>query len=330
MYSTKTVTYGILQDILSQLTDYDIYSYYMGNFVVGKLYNSPLRSDDKVPSFAVFKGRMGNLMFKDHGSGLSGNAITFIKELKHISSNAELEKELLRIIKTTAPLSTRTSTRTYKSISNADIGIVRQDFTDVDKQYWKNYGISISTLQKFNVFSIKYFLCNKIVSGIYKDTNPMYAYKVNNSFKIYRPMNSKYTKWRSSLTLNDIQGYSQLPESGDILIITKSLKDVMVLYEMGYNAISPSSETSFIPMDIFEDLKKRFKHILILFDRDKTGVRRTRELSNTYKLDAFFVNKRFAAKDISDAVISSNFETVKQWLDKTLQKHAEQWERKVE
>ena len=325
MYSTKQATFGILSDILSQLDDYDIFAYYMGDFTIGKLYNSPLRHDDKIPSFAVFKGRRGNLMFKDHGSGISGNALTFIKELKNIHTDGELERELLRIIKHTAPLSTRVVTRDYKSYSSADIGIVRQDFTDTDKAYWGQFGIKMSTLQKFQVFSIKYFLCNRIVSGIYKETNPMYAYKVNDKFKIYRPLNSKYTKWRTNLTNCDVQGLAELPEGKrDCLIITKSLKDVMVLYEMGFDAISPSSETTFIPDDILESLKSRYKRILILFDRDKTGMKKARDYSKKYGLHAFFINKKFKAKDISDAVQLNGFDTVNEWLIKTLKTCAQQ------
>lgn len=49
----------------------------------------------------------------------------------------------------------------------------------------------------------------------------MYAYKVYNHFKIYKPLADKYTKWRNNLTEYDIQGYKQLPKKGDILIITK-------------------------------------------------------------------------------------------------------------
>lgn len=319
MYSTKQATFGILSDLLSQVDDYDIFAYYMGNFTVGKLYNSPLRQDDQIPSFAVFRGRRGNLMFKDHGSGLAGTAITFIKEYKNISSQGELEKELLRIIKHTAPLSTRVTTHDYKSNSSTDIGIVRQDFTDVDLKYWGQYGIKMSTLQKFQVFSIKYFLCNRIVSGIYKESNPMYAYKVNDKFKIYRPLNSKYTKWRTNLTNCDVQGLAELPSGKrDCLIITKSLKDVMVLYEMGYDAISPSSETTFIPNDILNSLKEKYNRIYILYDRDKTGMTKARDYSKKYGLSAFFVNKKFESKDISDAVQKNGFDTVKQWLIKTL------------
>lgn len=319
MYSTRQATFGILSDLLSQLDDYDIYAYYMGNFEVGKLYNSPLRHDDKIPSFAVFKGRRGNLMFKDHGSGLAGNAITFVKEYKNIRSEGELEKELLRIIKHTAPLSTRVKTHDYKSNSSADIGIVRQDFTDVDKVYWNQYGITMSTLEKFQVFSIKYFLCNRIVSGIYKEDHPMYAYKVNDKFKIYRPLNTKYTKWRTNLTNEDVQGLQQIPElGGNVLIITKSLKDVMVLHEMGYDAISPSSETTFIPDTVLAQMKCLYKNIYILFDRDKTGMMKARDYSKKYDIPAFFIHRKFKAKDISDAVQQNGFDTVKEWLNKTL------------
>ena len=61
---------------------------------IGKLINSPLRSDDKVPSFAIFRSKSGDLLFKDHGSGETGNAIKFIKLYKGIQTRDELEREL--------------------------------------------------------------------------------------------------------------------------------------------------------------------------------------------------------------------------------------------
>jgi len=323
MYSTKTATYGILSDILSQLTDYDIFAYYLGDFKVGKLYNSPLRPDDQNPSFAVFKSRYGPLMFKDHGTGQSGNALTFVKEISNIHTDRELEKEFLKIIRSTAPKSNRTVTREYRPSGSMEIGIVRQPFNKFDIEFWDLFGIKEETLKKYDVFSIKYFLCNKIVSGIYKDGSPMYAYKVNDKFKIYRPLNSKYTKWRTNLSVRDIQGLKQLPDepTSDILIITKSLKDVMVLYEMRYDAVSPSSETTFIPDDILTQLKLKYKYIFILYDRDKTGVKQSRAYSQRYNIIPFFINKRFEAKDISDAVKDHGFDTMNKWLHKELAKY---------
>lgn len=324
MYSTRTAITMSLKDLLDKLTDYDIYSYYVGQFKIGKLFNSPLRSDDKNPSFAIFKGMNGGLFFKDHGSGEGGNAIKFVKLYKNINTKDELERELLRIVRKMNPNSGN-ATRTYSySVDSGptDIGIVRQPFTDVDKRYWKQFHISIDTLRKFQVFSIKYFLCNRVVRGTYKETSPMYAYKVDDKFKIYRPLASKYTKWRTNLTNRNVQGLSELPvEGGNLLIITKSLKDVMCLYEMGFNAIAASSETTFIPDDILNSLRHKWKNVIMLYDRDKTGMLESRKYSKQYKLDALFVHKCFKAKDISDAVKDNSYNEVKQWLTKTLMKY---------
>lgn len=324
MYSTRTAITMSLKDLLDKLTDYDIYSYYVGQFKIGKLFNSPLRSDDKNPSFAIFKGMNGGLFFKDHGSGEGGNAIKFVKLYKNINTKDELERELLRIVRKMNPNSGN-AIRTYSySVDSGptDIGIVRQPFTDVDKRYWRQFHISIDTLRKFQVFSIKYFLCNRVVRGTYKETSPMYAYKVDDKFKIYRPLASKYTKWRTNLTNRNVQGLSELPVGGgNLLIITKSLKDVMCLYEMGFNAIAASSETTFIPDDILDSLRHKWKHVIMLYDRDKTGMLESRKYSRQYKLDAVFVHKRFKAKDISDAVKDNSYNEVKQWLTQTLMKY---------
>lgn len=311
-----------LKDILEKLSDYDIYAYYMGKFQVGKLYNSPLRSTDKIPSFAVFPSRNRDLLFKDHGSGQSGNAITFCKLMSGVKTREGLEKELLKILKASNPDSIRSRTVQYTPSSGCNIGIVRQPFTDADDLYWTQFGITRKTLKLYNVFSIRYFLLNNIVRAIYKNDCPMYAYKVNNHFKIYRPLAPKQTKWRNNMTSSDIQGFNQLNlNKTSILIITKSMKDVMVLYEMGYNAISPSSETTFIDDNVVNWCKSTFKHVLLLFDRDKTGVQRTRKFSKKYGLDSFLINKKFKAKDISDAVKINGFNTIKDWLDNTLTKY---------
>lgn len=323
MYSTKTAITMSLKDLLDMLDDYSIYSYYLGGFKPGKLMNSPLRSDDKNPSFAIFRTKDGALLFKDHGTGISGNALKFVKLYKNIQTRDELERELLRIVKKMNPSMTihTDSNVTSFAKNEVDIGIVRQAFTEVDKQYWKQFHISLDTLRRYEVFSIKYFLCNSVVRGVYKNENPMYAYKVYDKFKIYRPLASKYTKWRTNLSNRHIQGLQQLPRDGKLLIITKSLKDVMCLYEMGYCAIAASSETTFIPDDILKSLRSKWDNIIMLYDRDQTGMKKSREYSKKYGLDAIFIHKKFKAKDISDAVKGNGFLAVKDWLTKTVERY---------
>ena len=298
--------------ILSKVTEYDIYAKYIGEFKVGMIYNSPFRKD-KNPSFGIFYSKRTNqLLFKDHGTGECGNVIKFVQLYTGITNYPDILKDIVNRLNISN--STKLTTTPYKPPTETVIGIVRQNFTETDKKYWSQFNIDINTLKKFNVFSIKYYLCNGVVKGIYKDTNPMYAYKVYNNFKIYRPLGDKYTKWRNNLTEYDIQGYEQLPQKGDTLIITKSMKDVMCLYKMGIPAISPSSESTFIPDKCLEELKTRFKRILILFDRDVAGIKYLRKISKKTGLEPLLINKKFNAKDVSDAIKLNDFETIKNWI----------------
>ena len=146
----------------------------------------------------------------------------------------------------------------------------------------------------------------------------MYAYKVYNHFKVYRPLGDKYTKWRNNLEQDDVQGFKQLPKSGDLCIITKSLKDVMCLYEMGIPAVSPASESTFLSDHVLKAILKRFKRVLICFDRDTSGCKNSIKISNKTGIKAFFVNKKFKAKDISDTISRNGFEPIKEWILKEI------------
>lgn len=323
MYSRKRAKLPdniTLDWILSKVTEYDIYAKYIGQFKVGMIYNSPFRKD-KNPSFGIYYSkRTKQLLFKDHGTGECGNVIKFVSLFTGKTEYNDILSDIVDKLNITNNTKL-VSSKQYILPTETVIGVVRQEFTDIDINYWKQFNISINTLKKFNVNSIKYYLCNGIVKGTYKRENPMYAYKVYNNFKIYRPLADKYTKWRNNLTDYDIQGYEQLPQKGDILFITKSMKDVMCLHEMGYPAVSPSSESTFLPKDVLEQLKTRFKRIIILFDRDTAGVKRSRKLSRETGLEAMFINKKFKAKDVSDAVKANSFEEIKNWLDETIKNY---------
>ena len=321
MYDSNRITKQdnpiTLDYILSKVTEYDIYARYLGQFKVGFIYNSPFRKD-KNPSFGIFRSRKtGKLLFKDHGNGECGDVIKFVELYTGITNYNDLLNQIVKDMRIT----NKTVLKSTKELDKSDetvIGVVRQDWTEVDKQYWSQFGISLKTLKKYNVSSIKYYLCDGVVKGVYRDSSPMYAYKVYDRFKIYRPLADKYTKWRNNLTEYDIQGFEQLPSKGELLIITKSLKDVMCLYEMGYNAISPSSESTFIPNDVLQNILKRFKRVLLCFDRDIPGCKNMRKISLKTGLKCMLVHKKWGAKDISDAIKKNGFETIKNWLKETL------------
>ena len=115
-----------------------------------------------------------------------------------------------------------------------------------------------------------------------------------------------------------IQGAKQLPKSGDFVVITKSLKDVMALSEFGITAIAPNSENLFLTDAQYEKLQLRFKNIYLLYDRDLPGVKSANKIRKRFKdLEVLLIPK---VKDFTDYVkkygLIKTFNLVEEWLGK--------------
>ena len=90
-------------------------------------------------------------------------------------------------------------------------------------------------------------------------------------------------------------------EGGDILVITKSLKDCMLLYELGIPAIAPCSENLFVSNKQYEKLKSKFKNIFLFYDNDQAGISNMNKIRKQYpELIVTFIPRHLEAKDISD------------------------------
>lgn len=121
-----------------------------------------------------------------------------------------------------------------------------------------------------------------------------FAYRIGKFYKIYAPYDKEH-KFVSSFPRNYVEGMLQLEYKQDLLIITKSLKDVMVLHELGYEAVSPKSENTVIETDILSKLEAQYKRIVVFFDNDL----KHKGDEYPYPQIQLPVNK---AKDISDFI----------------------------
>lgn len=153
----------------------------------------------------------------------------------------------------------------------------RQKFNEHELSYWENYGITSKTLKKYNVFPVKYALLDGIQFHKSSKENLVFGYFFEESqhIKLYAPFNSKSKKWAGDANYQDIQGLEQLNYDKEVLVITKSLKDVMLLAELGYEAIALNGEGYKIKGELKHKLKKIFsnyKHIYIIYDNDSAGV----------------------------------------------------------
>ena len=123
--------------------------------------------------------------------------------------------------------------------------------------------------------------------------------------KVYRPKSKLRFLYGGEKVTDYVFGFQQLPSKGDTIFITGGEKDVLSLSAHGFNAICFNSETAEIPENIIEGLQLRFRHIIILYDTDETGIREAKQQTNAliqYKVLSLTLPLQGikSEKDISD------------------------------
>jgi 5S rRNA maturation endonuclease (ribonuclease M5) len=116
--------------------------------------------------------------------------------------------------------------------------------------------------------------------------------------KIYQPYNKDF-KWTTNLDSTVVDGYKELEDS-ELLVITKSRKDRLVLNNLGYQSISTNNEGSFLPDDVFIKLRQKYQRIVLLFDNDKAGVETSKKFSELYDMENIAIPTCYKEKDIAD------------------------------
>ena len=121
----KPTTPLTIEYILSKVTEYEIYSHYLGQFKVGAIYNSPFRKD-RNPSFGVYYSKRANkLLFKDHGTGECGGIVKFVSLFTGKTDYQDILQDIVDRLKITKNTKLD-STKQYIPTGETVIGIVRQ------------------------------------------------------------------------------------------------------------------------------------------------------------------------------------------------------------
>ena len=153
---------------------------------------------------------------------------------------------------------------------------MQQNFSTKELSFWGQYSITVNILKTYKVVSLKEFRSEnnegKPFAFYSTDTEPIFGYQGKKYIKIYRPFSEIRFLYGGNLPDNYCFGLEQLPAKGDTLFITGGEKDVLSLTAKGFHAICFNSETSNIPQNIIKKLSYRFKHIILLYDTDKTGL----------------------------------------------------------
>jgi hypothetical protein len=301
------------QTIEERISAYQIYKYYCPKLKLGSAVTSPLRKDNN-PSFGLYYSKSGKLKYNDFASQDRGDVYEFVQRLFNISFNDALHKINIDFnLKLIPNRHTSTTIAKTQGIIVPDIEITaatkrkivvyKRQWNNEDKKYWGYFGLTLQEV--FN--SVTYpILAFRIDNGTTILTDKL-AYCMDfyddgdgiMMRKIYQPYNKKM-KWRTNLTPLVVDGIKELPSTGDLLIITKSRKDRLVLKKYGYAAISVNSENSFIPIKVFEKLKLRFKNIALFFDSDTAGRTNSEIISKKYEISNIQIAENWGVTDIAE------------------------------
>ena len=289
--------------------------YFQDEIVMGRRYCNPFR-DDGNPSCFFKWSKVGNLYFIDYatqkiyynpidvacmrtGYGYPDILYKIEADFKIKQLNLEDKKQL----------ELETSTFKKPELKPATIKVSTTKFNKKDLEYWKQFGITPSILSFYNVKKVSKAWISENLWYISNDIDPCYRYKEKDKFKIYRPFADKKNKFRTNYFGGILEGYEQLPHKGELLIITKGLKDVMTLHSMGLNAVAVRSENTPVSENAFNLLNNRFEKILIWFDADEAGIAGAEKLSQMYNLPCIF-HERELGKDPSEIFVNNGKETI--------------------
>lgn len=285
-------------------------SFYLGVNPTSGLFCSPLRAD-KNPTCAFYRTRLGELRFKDFNGSIDGDFVKVVMHIHGVNYNKALNMIAndFNIVSKTNYVKNEAKIKHNGAKIEESGGTVIQceleDFNNRDISYWNSFGIQTSTLSYYGVFKVKSVFLNGNYLTSTKALDPIYGYyfgKKDNveQWKIYFPKRSSY---RFLLNTDVIQGFKQLPERGRFLVITKSLKDVMTLYELGVPAIAPQSENLVLSSRQVNALANRFEYIITNGDWDDAGRRFMQKSRRAYKTICLsFTNPKEYGKDLSDYV----------------------------
>lgn len=332
MFGRKIAT---KENILALVTEYDIFKYYINSF---RELNRPFSSElsrDRNPSCRIFLTNNNTLKYQDFRETETLDCFGYLKfkyglnyfevldlinrdfNLNLIPNTTRslphslLEKEIL--LHGDNYLSTKRSQKQIK----VELG---EWNGSIHKRYWfDQYGLKVEDLKRYNVYPIKSFwiIDENGDSLFFKAATLSFGYYFGKNeldqelWKIYQPYSD--IKWISNTTIEVLQGYMQLKDRFDLLIITKALKDVMVLDKAEIDSVAPNAESCMISDFKMQELKSKYKKIVVLFDDDKTGNKGSEKLCKLYNLERTFLPSD-TEKDVSDYVAKYGYDSLKELL----------------
>lgn len=294
----------LTERLLSCVDDYEIYTSLIGADVeLGERINSPIRGTDDFPSFALFiptrkEGlRAEEIWYKDLAEGSSGDVFKFVRQYAahQFAEDLITRGDIIRFIDRQLQLGLFSEggpvkvaqKRVFERKVIDNLYYKSRAFTKADLDYWDKLCLDEGDLKFWGVKSIRYLLTNNgVIRKEFKRRELCFVYEFFDKEKMYQPQATRAFKFRNTCPGDDYryyQGFEQLrgnKNGVNTLIITKSMKDVMVFYkffneflDIPVDVIAPHAESINLSEKFVNGIKGAYDRIICVSDFDLAGVK---------------------------------------------------------
>lgn len=325
--------YGILltskEDLYKYVTSDEVFKFFFKeDYEVDTYYNSPYPDrNDSTPSFRI-DWYKDDLYCRDFGiSSKPEDCIQFV--IRMSKNKLDFRGALMYIYQKMVVENDRYNFNTLREIpdskkkeKNLNLKVYIDDkYRKEELNYWID---TIPWLTKQKLVSIyKVYRGELYINGnlsTFKSLTykPVYCYMFDQKreiFKFYSPKEvQKEKKFYANNIVNHIQGihlikslyknpqYAGLYLYDDLMIITKSYKDVITLSELGFHATAVHAESVNISDEFINFLiDEGYQRIIILYDNDKTGLERAKQRAEEKGLEYMFYPEIINDKPVKDS-----------------------------
>jgi hypothetical protein len=256
---------------------------------------------ERTPSMCIYTDKYNTYRYKDFSTGKGGSAVDLVKEMTQLPFH-----------KTCQLVIEQYNDFVLHNNGGYDIGVFKQasrykvtshivrNWSTQDQYFWTKFNIGSKLLEAHNVKPLESYCMTKdgnelCIKGLY-----LYGYFKEDGtlYKIYQPktLDKKFIK-----VTDYIQGMHQCTGEKHLLI-TSSLKDIMSIksLKLSIDVIAPDSENSMIKQEIMEELRDKYKKIIVMFDNDTAGIESMKKYKEKYPFVEVTVLPM--SKDVSDSI----------------------------
>jgi hypothetical protein len=269
--------------------------------------NSPLRRDNN-PSLSFYSKDGIEVLWTDFSTKEGGDIIHLMSKYWG-ESYADTVKHLWEDLPKITNISGYTQLSKKRYIvkkTNVILKCKVREWKDYDLEFWNSFGISKRWLEYADVYPISHkIIIKNDEKFVFSADKYAYAYvefkDKKTTLKIYQPFNTKGFKWSNNHDRSVISLWTKVPANGLMICICASLKDALCLWaNTGIPSIAVQGEGYSMSDTAIEELKRRFKHVYILFDNDEAGIVDGVKLAEQTGFTNIVLPRINETKDISD------------------------------